>query len=232
MSASQRRRVVIVEDEAAVARMVSSALERDGYTTQVAGTSEAALKVIGEFKPDLVVLDLMLPDADGFDLCRRLRRDHTFPIIILTALTDEVDRVAGLEIGADDYVVKPFSVRELIARVRAALRRQEMVAATDKAREFNDGYLVVDLDRPSVSVNGKPVALSPLERRLLGALLTHRGSARTRSQLLEEAWGSADYTDPRTVDVHVQSLRQKLEPDPKDPRYIETVRGIGYRFGK
>lgn len=232
MSASQRRRVVIVEDEAAVARMVSSALQRDGYTTQVAGTSEAALKVIEELKPDLVVLDLMLPDADGFDLCRRLRRDHTFPIIILTARTDEVDRVAGLEIGADDYVVKPFSVRELVARVRAALRRQEMVAATDKAREFNDDYLVVDLDRPSVSVNGKPVALSPLERRLLEALLAHRGHARTRRQLLEEAWGSADYTDARTVDVHVQSLRQKLEPDPKDPQYIETVRGIGYRFGK
>ncbi len=232
MSASQRKRVVIVEDEAAVARMVSSALQRDGYTTQVAGTSEAALEVIEEFKPDLVVLDLMLPDADGFDLCRRLRRDHTFPIIILTARTDEVDRVAGLEIGADDYVVKPFSVRELIARVRALLRRQEMVAATDKAREFDDDYLVIDLDRPSVSVNGKPVALSPLERRLLEALLTHRGHARTRRQLLEEAWGSAEYTDARTVDVHVQSLRQKLEPDPKDPRYIETVRGIGYRFGK
>ena len=232
MSAGQRKRVVIVEDEAAVARMVSSALQRDGYTTQVAGTSEAALEVIGEFKPDLVVLDLMLPDADGFDLCRRLRRDHTFPIIILTARTDEVDRVAGLEIGADDYVVKPFSVRELIARVRAVLRRQEMVAATDKAREFSDDYLVVDLDRPSVSVNGKPVALSPLERRLLEALLTHRGHARTRRQLLEEAWGSAEYTDARTVDVHVQSLRQKLEPDPKDPQYIETVRGIGYRFGK
>lgn len=232
MSASQRKRVVIVEDEAAVARMVSSALQRDGYTTQVAGTSEAALEVIGEFEPDLVVLDLMLPDADGFDLCRRLRRDHTFPIIILTARTDEVDRVAGLEIGADDYVVKPFSVRELVARVRAALRRQEMETATDKAREFNDDYLVVDLDRPSVSVNGKPIALSPLERRLLEALLTHRGHARTRRQLLEEAWGSAEYTDARTVDVHVQSLRQKLEPDPKDPQYIETVRGIGYRFGK
>jgi DNA-binding response OmpR family regulator len=232
MSASQRKRVVIVEDEAAVARMVSSALQRDGYTTQVAGTSEAALEVIGGFEPDLVVLDLMLPDADGFDLCRRLRRDHTFPIIILTARTDEVDRVAGLEIGADDYVVKPFSVRELVARVRAALRRQEMETATDKAREFNDDYLVVDLDRPSVSVNGKPIALSPLERRLLEALLTHRGHARTRRQLLEEAWGSAEYTDARTVDVHVQSLRQKLEPDPKDPQYIETVRGIGYRFGK
>jgi DNA-binding response OmpR family regulator len=224
------QRILIVEDERAIADSVSVTLKREGYDTRAAYDGETGLGLAEEFKPDLVILDLMLPGIGGLDVCRMLRRRSSVPIIMLTAKAEEVDRVVGLEVGADDYVTKPFSMRELVARVRAALRRQSMLAYPPEQPGFDDGHLTVDLTRPSVAVNGKPVALSPRELSLLRALLAHRGRARTRHQLLEEAWGSDEYIDPRTVDVHIRWLRQKIEPDPEHPRYIETIRGIGYRF--
>jgi two-component system response regulator RegX3 len=174
----------------------------------------------------------MLPGMGGLDVCRILRQRSSVPIIMLTAKAEEVDRVVGLEVGADDYVTKPFSMRELIARVRAALRRQEMLARWQERPAFSDGHLAVDLEAPSVMVGGKAVPLAPRELSLLRVLLLHRGRARTRQQLLDQAWGSDEYIDARTVDVHIRWLRRKLEPDPDHPQYIETVRGIGYRFAK
>jgi DNA-binding response OmpR family regulator len=223
-------RILIVEDEPSIADSLAYALQREGFQTRVAPDGEAGVGLAREFKPELVILDLMLPGMSGLDVCRILRRDYTFPIIMLTARADEVDKVIGLEVGADDYVAKPFSMRELVARVRSALRRQTMLAAAGQAG-FGDGYLTVDVESPAVAVDGIPVALSPREWSLLKALLAHRGRARTRHQLLDEAWGGDEYIDPRTVDVHIRWLRKKLEPDPEHPHYIETVRGIGYRFG-
>jgi len=228
---SMGQRVLIVEDERAIAESVAYSLGREGFETRIAPDGETGVGLAREFKPDLVILDLMLPGMSGLDVCRVLRRDHTFPIIMLTAKAEEVDKVIGLEVGADDYVTKPFSMRELVARVRAALRRQAMLATVAVAG-FEDERLSVDLERPAVAVEGRAVSLSPREWGLLKALLAHRGRARTRQQLLEEAWGGDEYIDPRTVDVHVRWLRKKLEPDPDHPAYLETVRGIGYRFGK
>jgi DNA-binding response OmpR family regulator len=226
------RRILIVEDEAAIADSVAYTLKREGFETRVAADGEAGLNLAAEFKPDLVILDLMLPGLGGLEVCRLLRRSSPVPIIMLTAKAEEVDRVVGLEVGADDYVTKPFSMRELVARVRAVLRRQELATQAPGEPRFDDGRLVVDLERPSVQVEGKEIALSPRELALLRVLLAHRGRARTRQQLLDEAWGEDEYVDPRTVDVHVRWLRQKIEPEPERPRYIETVRGVGYRFSR
>ncbi len=166
----------------------------------------------------------------GLEICRALRATSTVPIIMLTAKAAEVDRVVGLEMGADDYVTKPFSMRELVARVRAVLRRREMTEAVHDLASLEDAHLKIDLSRPEVLVRGEALTLTPRELALLKALLAHRGRARTRQQLLKEAWGEDEFIDPRTVDVHVRWLRRKLEPDAANPRYIETVRGIGYRF--
>jgi len=226
------QRILIIEDEKAIADAVAHTLAREGFEPKVAGDGTAGLHLADSFKPDLVILDLMLPGIDGLEVCRLLRRRSTVPIIMLTAKAAEVDRVVGLEVGADDYVTKPFSMRELVARVRAALRRQEMLAQASRAPSFDDGTLAIDLERPSVEVAGKAVTLSPRELNLLRVLLSHRGRARTREQLLNEAWGDDKYVDPRTVDVHVRWLRKKIERDPERPEYIETIRGIGYRFSK
>ncbi len=226
------QRILIVDDEKAIADSLAHTLKREGFEARVASDGEAALVLADEFKPSLVILDLMLPGIGGLDVCRVLRRKSTVPIIMLTAKAEEVDRIVGLEVGADDYVTKPFSMRELVARARAALRRQNMLTQPSEEAGFDDGHITVDLAKPSVEVKGKPIVLSPRELSLLRALLAHRGHARTRHQLLEEAWGSDEYIDPRTVDVHIRWLRQKLEPDPDHPQYIETVRGIGYRFGR
>jgi len=225
-------RILIIEDEPAIADSVAYTLQRDGFETRIAPDGEAGVGLATEFRPDLVILDLMLPGMSGLDVCRALRREYTFPIIMLTARAEEVDKVIGLEVGADDYVTKPFSMRELLARVHASLRRQSMLANPVAEIGFDDGRLSIDTEKPSVSVDDSPVALSPREWGLLKALLAHRGRARTRHQLLDEAWGGDEYIDIRTVDVHIRWLRKKLEPDPDHPVYIETVRGIGYRFGK
>jgi len=224
------QRIVIIEDERAIADAVAHTLTREGFETRVASDGEAGLRLVESFKPNLLLLDLMLPGIGGLEVCRRLRRTSNTPVIMLTAKAEEVDRVVGLEIGADDYVTKPFSMRELVARVRAALRRQAMAERPLAPPAFDDGRLTVDLERPSVEIEGNPVALSPRELSLLRVLLAHRGRARTRQQLLSEAWGDDEYIDPRTVDVHVRWLRKKIERDPEHPHYIETVRGIGYRF--
>jgi len=226
------RRILIVEDENAIADSIAYSLGQEGFQARTAGNGETALGLAQEFNPELVILDLMLPGVGGLDVCRILRQRSSVPIIMLTARAEEVDRVVGLEVGADDYVTKPFSMRELIARVRAALRRQEMLARSQERPAFSDGHLAVDLEAPSVTVGGKAVLLAPRELSLLRVLLLHRGRARTRQQLLDEAWGSDEYIDARTVDVHIRWLRRKLEPDPDHPQYIETVRGIGYRFAK
>jgi DNA-binding response OmpR family regulator len=226
------QRILIIEDEKAIAEAVAHTLAREGFETRVASDGAAGLRLADSFKPDLVILDLMLPGIDGLEVCRLLRRRSTVPIIMLTAKAAEVDRIVGLEVGADDYVTKPFSMRELVARVRAALRRQDMLAEASRTPSFDDGNLVIDLERPAIEVAGKAVALSPRELSLLRVLLLHRGRVRTRQQLLSEAWGDDEYIDARTVDVHVRWLRKKIERDPERPEYIETVRGIGYRFGK
>jgi DNA-binding response OmpR family regulator len=226
------QRILIVEDENAIAEAIAYSLRREGFEARTAASGEAGLDLAMEFNPELVILDLMLPGMGGLDVCRMLRQRSSVPIIMLTAKAEEVDRVVGLEVGADDYVTKPFSMRELIARVRAALRRQAMLGRLQERPVFGDAHLVVDLDAPSVTVDGNPVALTPRELGLLRVLLLHRGRARTRQQLLDEAWGGDEYIDARTVDVHVRWLRKKLEPDPEHPRYIETVRGIGYRFAR
>jgi DNA-binding response OmpR family regulator len=226
------QRILIIEDEAAIAEAVAHTLTREGFETRVAAEGEAGLHLAEQFAPDLVILDLMLPKLSGLDVCRLLRRHSTVPIIMLTAKAEEVDRVIGLELGADDYVVKPFGMRELVARVRAALRRQQVRAQPEARPSFHDEHLFVDFSRPEVTVGGEEVALAPQELSLLQVLLAHRGRVRTRQQLLEEAWGGDEFIDPRTVDVHIRWLRKKLEPDPERPRYIETVRGLGYRFAR
>ena len=226
------QRILIIEDEAAIAEAIAHTLMREGFTARTAGDGEAGLHLAEEFSPDLVILDLMLPGRPGLDVCRILRQRSAVPIIMLTAKAEEIDRVVGLEMGADDYVTKPFGMRELVARVRAALRRQELFARSSSPPTFADERLTIDLERPQVLVEEKEIPLAPRELRLLQVLLAHRGRVRTRQQLLEEAWGSDEYIDPRTVDVHVRWLRKKLEPDPERPRYIETVRGLGYRFAR
>ena len=225
-------RILIVEDEPAIADPLAHSLGWEGFESRIAADGEAALHLAESFKPNLVILDLLLPGISGLDVCRSLRTRSTVPIIMLTAKAEEIDRVLGLELGADDYVTKPFSMRELIARVRAALRRQEMLAQGLEQPSYADDYLLIDLSRPAVEVQKQPVILAPRELGLLRALLANRGRVRSRQQLLKDAWGDEEYIDPRTVDVHIRWLRQKLEPDPEHPIYIETVRGLGYRFGK
>lgn len=224
------QRILIIEDERAIADAIAHTLRREGFEATTATNGEAGLRLVAEVKPDLILLDIMLPGMSGLDVCRILRRTSTIPIIMLTARAEEVDMVVGLEVGADDYVTKPFGMRALVARIRASLRRREMSLMPSEQAGFNDGRLIVDLSKPSIQVDGQEIPLSPRELGLLKVLLAHRGRARTREQLLDEAWGSDEYIDQRTVDVHVRWLRQKLEPDAEHPRYIETVRGIGYRF--
>ena len=224
------QRILIVEDERAIAEAIAHSLKREGFVPQITEDGAAALRLAETSQPDLVILDLMLPGLSGLEVCRLLRRKSPVPIIMLTAKAGEIDRVVGLELGADDYVAKPFSMRELVARVRAVLRRPGISAQPPAEPQFADEHLLIDLARPAVEAGGKAVVLAPRELKLLGALLAHRGRMRTRAQLLAEAWGEDEYIDPRTVDVHIRWLRRKLEPDPEHPRYIETIRGLGYRF--
>jgi two-component system, OmpR family, response regulator len=223
--------ILLVDDEEAVQKLLTYPLERDGYRVVPARDGDEALRRFEEQPIDLVVLDLMLPLVDGLEVCKRLRATSHVPIIILTARDDEVDKVLGLELGADDYITKPFSIREFRSRVKAALRR----AAAPKHGELEadaisiDG-LVVDPSRRTVELNGEGVDLTYVEFELLSMLAARPGRVYSRRQLLEALWGDADYRDPRTIDVHVRHLREKLEPNPSEPVYILTVRGVGYRF--
>ena len=224
-------RILLVDDEQAVQKLLSYPLRKEGYEVVAAHDGREALDRFAEQRFDLVVLDIMLPKLDGIEVCRRLRSGSQVPIIMLTAKDDEIDKVLGLEMGADDYITKPFSVREFRSRVKAALRRGEMLRARPTGGEpIVAGELRLDFERRQVTLVDRPVRLTYVEFELLAALAASPGRVHTREMLLEQVWGDSGYRDPRTIDVHIRHLREKLEGDPKDPEYLFTVRGVGYRF--
>ena len=223
--------VLLVDDEEAVQKLLTYPLEREGFRVVPARDGEEALRRFDEEPIDLVVLDLMLPRLDGLEVCKRLRAQSSVPIIMLTARDDEFDKVLGLELGADDYITKPFSIREFRSRVRALLRRAAAPRASANDRSVITARdLTIDLARRTVALNGRDVQLTYVEFELLRTLASNPGVVFSRQRLLEALWGGSDYREPRTIDVHVRHLREKLEPDPAEPQYILTVRGAGYRF--
>jgi DNA-binding response OmpR family regulator len=224
-------RILLVDDEQAIQTLLAYPLRRDGYEVVAAHDGRDALDRFSQERFDLVVLDVMLPRVDGIEVCRRLRARSQVPIIMLTARDDEGDKVLGLEIGADDYITKPFSVREFRSRVRAALRRTEMARRQPEAEEpIVAGDVRIDFERRAVSVRDERVALTYVEFEVLAALARAPGTVHTREALLEQVWGDSAYRDPRTIDVHIRHLREKVESDPSAPEYLFTVRGVGYRF--
>ena len=230
-------RILLVDDEHAIQTLLSYPLRKDGYDVVQATDGRAALARFAEGSYDLVVLDLMLPKLDGLEVCRRIRARSTVPIIMLTARAEEIDKVVGLELGADDYITKPFSMREFRSRVKAALRRAEMQPRDDRGgrRDGNAGPLEVaglriDFDKRAVWVRGQVAQTTFVEFEILAALANAPGRVFTREMLLTRIWGDAAYRDPRTIDVHIRHLREKLELDAKHPEYLFTVRGVGYRF--
>jgi DNA-binding response OmpR family regulator len=223
-------RVLVVEDDPTVSDVVTRYLERDGYAVEAAADGRTALERATTLPPDLMILDLMLPGLDGLEVFRRVRAIAPVAVIMLTARGEEEDRVAGLELGADDYLAKPFSPRELMARVRSVLRRTAgKLPSTDDSGILHAGSLEMDLRSHEVRANGRDVALTALEFELLAFLMLHPHQAFRREQVLERVWGYT-FGDTSTVTVHVRRIREKVEPDPSDPRYIKTVWGIGYRF--
>jgi DNA-binding response OmpR family regulator len=233
--ADRAPRILLVDDEQPIQTLLSFPLQRDGYEVVQASDGREALARFDEQQFDLVVLDLMLPRMDGLEVCKRLRANgSTVPIIMLTAKSEEIDKVLGLELGADDYITKPFSMREFRSRVKAALRRAGM------AREGGDGSddeqpidvrgLRIDPTKRTVTRNGDNVATTFVEFEILAALARSPGRVFTRDMLLSRVWGDSAYRDPRTIDVHIRHLREKIEADPKEPEYLFTVRGVGYRF--
>jgi DNA-binding response OmpR family regulator len=232
-----RPRILVVDDERAIQTLLSYPLEGEGFEVVQALSGESALERFDD-TINLVLLDVSLPGIDGFEVCRRLRAISPVPIIMLTARTDEIDTVLGLELGADDYVTKPFSIRELTSRVRAALRRSEMLARAATAgpsqgeEKLTVGALDVDLAGRSVHVRGEEVRLTFSEFEIVALMAASPGRVFTREQLLEKVWGDAEYRDPRTVDVHVRHLREKIEAEPSEPELLLTVRGVGYQIGK
>jgi len=223
--------VLIVEDEAKIARWVETYFRRSGFRTLVAADGKTGLAMARRERPDLVILDLLLPQMDGLDVCRALRREGEVPIIMLTARAEEADRLVGLELGADDYVVKPFSPRELVARARAVLRRTGWSQSL-RDEVLRGGDLTVDVGRRTVSRGETPIDLTPTEFDLLVTLLRHRGRPLSRRQLIEQALGQSYVGYDRTIDAHIKNLRRKIEPDPSEPQYILTVFGIGYKFAE
>ncbi|HRN51024.1 MAG TPA: response regulator transcription factor [Anaerolineales bacterium] len=226
-------KVLVVEDDAAIREALTYNLTREGYEVESVGDGAAALAAARTYTPDVLILDLMLPGMDGFEVTRALRKDNNVPILMLTARDDEIDRVLGLEMGADDYLTKPFSMRELLARVKAMLRRVEMEhsAAAPRAGEtVASGNLIIDKTRHEVTLDGSVLDLKPKEFELLLFLMQNRGRAYTREQLLEQVWGWEFSGGSRTVDVHVRWLRSRIEADAENPQRIITVRGVGYRF--
>jgi phosphate regulon transcriptional regulator PhoB len=222
--------VLVVDDELPIVEAVAYNLRKEGYEALTATDAEECMELVYAERPDLIVLDVMLPSASGFDICRSLRRQSYIPILMLTARADETDRVVGLELGADDYVTKPFSMRELMARVKTILRRSASPAPSTPREPIEIGDLVIDPERHEVSVQGKPVELSRKEFELLRFLASHSGQIFSRQTLLDRVWGADAYVGDRTVDVHIRWLREKIERDPSAPQRILTVRGIGYKF--
>jgi DNA-binding response OmpR family regulator len=223
-------RILLVDDEQSIQTLLSYPLRKDGYHVTSALDGSEALRRFEEGRFDLVILDLMLPQMGGVEVCRQLRSRSQVPIIMLTAKGSETDKVAGLEVGADDYITKPFSMREFRSRVKAALRRSRMGAETSGDGAIECGDLTVDFDRRLVTLGSEEIRVTYVEFEILGALARSPGRVLTREILLEHVWGDSDYRDPRTVDVHIRHLREKLERDPKEPEYLFTVRGVGYRF--
>lgn len=228
-------KILVVEDEKALQETLAYNLEHEGYEVTVAGDGEVAIEKARAIHPDLLVLDIMLPGKDGFEVCRILRQEMNTPILMLTARDDEIDRVVGLEVGADDYMTKPFSMRELMARVKAMLRRvrlirQEVQVVEPPSEQLKFGNLTIDLKRREANLNNKPLDLKPKEYDLLLYFLEHPSRALSRDTLLEQVWGWDFSGDSRTVDVHIRWLREKIEEDPSAPKRLVTVRGAGYRF--
>jgi DNA-binding response OmpR family regulator len=232
-------KVLVVEDETALRETLAYNLRKEGYEIEAVGDGREAVEIARLARPDLIVLDLMLPGMDGFEVCRVIRREMSTPIIMLTARDDEIDRVVGLEVGADDYLTKPFSMRELMARVKAQLRRSRLIEdELQKSREaaapahdvLKFGNLVINRTRSEVTLEGQPLQVKPQEYQLLLFFAEHRGQMLSRQFVLERVWGWDFTGDSRTVDVHVRWLRQKIESDPSHPQRIVTVRGGGYRF--
>jgi two-component system, OmpR family, response regulator len=224
-------RILLVDDEQSIQTLLSYPLRKDGYHVTSALDGSEALRRFEEGRFDLVILDLMLPHMGGVEVCRHLRSRSQVPIIMLTAKGSETDKVAGLEVGADDYITKPFSMREFRSRVKAALRRSRMVErALEEGGAIETGELKIDFDRRLVTLGTDEIRVTYVEFEILGALARSPGRVLTRETLLEHVWGDSDYRDPRTVDVHIRHLREKLERDAKEPEYLFTVRGVGYRF--
>ena len=226
-------KILIVDDEKDIVDLVAYNLEKEGYETLKALDGEKALQLVRTKTPDLVVLDLMLPGIQGLEVCKRIRKvpeTAAIPIIMLTAKGEEIDKVLGLEIGADDYITKPFSVKELLARVKAVLRRSETRGAADQEEVFEFRGLRIDFKSYEVTVDGRTISLSPTEFRLLRFLSRNPGRVYSREQILDRVWGDDAFVEPRTVDVHVRRLRAQIEKDLNSPNYIVTVRGAGYNF--
>ena len=226
----RKRTVLIVEDESSITEPLAESLGRDGFETKVAATAAEALELASRIQPDLVLLDVMLPDGSGLDVCRELRQRSQVPIIMLTARGEEADRVVGLELGADDYIVKPFSAREVGARIRAVLRRTDSPSRPDDDRPIEIGDLRLDPAKREVTRSGEVLELSRKEFELLQLLMRSAGSVVTRERAIDEVWDTNWFGSTKTLDVHVSGLRRKLGDDSSEPRFLHTVRGVGFRF--
>ncbi len=225
-------KILLVDDEEMIVESIEYALAQEGYEVVKAFDGQEALQQVQLAKPNLIVLDLMLPKLSGLEVCRLLRREQNdVPIIMLTAKGEEIDRVIGLEVGADDYLIKPFSLRELVARIKALLRRSKPSEADKAVKVYQHGDLLINLSEHRVMVGEREVELSPKEFKILAMLMGQPGRVFSREELLEQVWGLDFYGDTKTVDVHIRWLREKIEEDPSNPKYIQTVRGFGYRLG-
>jgi DNA-binding response OmpR family regulator len=230
MSHVSQQTVLVVDDEEAIAEAVRARLASEGYEVLVAADGPQAIRTAARARPDLVVLDLMLPGMDGLEVCREIQRDRWVPVLMLTARTEEADKVAGFAVGADDYLTKPFSLRELALRVKAILRRVERIASMSSSGPLRRGVLEVDPSRRRVTVDGEEIGLTPLEFEILLTLAREPDVVFSRDQLMDRVWGYRDYAGGRVVDSHVARLRRKLGEDGQEPRFIRTVHGVGYAF--
>jgi DNA-binding response OmpR family regulator len=227
----QPARILLVDDEQSVQKLLAYPLRKEGYEVVPALDGEEALERCRDQSFDLVVLDIMLPKVDGFDVCRQIRAHSSVPIIMLTAKAEEFDKVLGLELGADDYITKPFSMREFRSRVKAVLRRSDLLRDEQRDEEpLEDGDLRIEFAKRTVEIRREPVRLTYVEFEILSILARNPGRVFSRTMLLDRLWGDSSYRDPRTIDVHIRHLREKLERDPKEPDYLFTVRGVGYHF--
>jgi len=224
------KKILVIEDERPMAEAVKFSLEKEGFAVDMALDGNAGLELFRTAHPDLVLLDLMLPGMEGLEVCRLIRRESAVPIIMLTAKDSDVDKIVGLEMGADDYITKPFNVRELVARVRAVLRRFTGAEDEHAGSLLERANIAIDMDRHEVRVDGQVIEMPPMEYRLLELFLKNPGKALAREYLIAKAWGGDFYGQTKTLDVHIRRLREKVEADPANPAHIKTVRGVGYRF--